>query len=287
MQKYYSSCLLAQQSELPLPNTLQLLNQPIRLPHAVRLPHAQQLPHAVRPPHAVPLPHAEQQPHVGRQPHAGRQLHVGQKLQFDHHDRLPHAVQKPKKPKKQKPPRKLNPSHAHSSVGFAPVKHQPPRIQQSAIRDNIDAFVDDLLQPFMFGPAPAAPTKATTTTPRTTVKHYIGGSSGPQTLTGYGAPSKATSGSCKIAKPMSNTIYVSMNSAHAKSTTCGRCVFIWCPSFGGCKGSPLQKAQIVDIFDGKADIAMSKGAFKIVVGKEPTKDNQKSIFMGMWNIISC
>jgi len=64
-------------------------------------------------------------------------------------------------------------------------------------------------------------------------------------------------------------------------------VFIWCPSFGGCKGSPLQKAEIIDVYDGKADIAMSKEAFKIVVGAYPTKTTQKSIFMGMWNIVTC
>ena len=67
-----------------------------------------------------------------------------------------------------------------------------------------------------------------------------------------------------------------------------RCVFLWCPSFGGCpSGSPLQKAQIVDIYDGSADIAMSTQVFKIVTGKPPTNGNLASVFMGMWNIRPC
>jgi len=204
----------------------------------------------------------------------------------------PPRTKKPKKPKKQKGSKSKSPSKSvANSIFNSPVKHleDPPRVQQSAIRDNIDSFVDDLLSPFLMGfgaPVPQ-PTRVTTTTERTTKKSFIGGGS-PQTLTGSGAPSHPSAGSCGITNPHSNTLFVTIHRKHADRSDCGKCVFLWCPSFGGCpSGSPLQKAQIVDIYDGSADIAMSTQVFKIVTGKPPTSGNLASVYMGMWNIRPC
>lgn len=199
----------------------------------------------------------------------------------------PPRTKKPKKPKGSKGGKgSKGKSPFNSPVGYSPVE-DPPRVQQSAIRDNIDAFVDDLLSPFLFGAPMPQPTRATTTTARTTKKSFIGGGS-PQTLTGVGAPSHPTAGSCGISNPHSNTLFVAIHKKHASKSDCGKCVFLWCPSFGGCpSGSPLQKAQIVDIYDGSADIAMSTQVFKIVTGKAPTNGNLASVFMGMWNIRPC
>ena len=71
---------------------------------------------------------------------------------------------------------------------YAPNYQQPPpRLQQSAIRDDVDAFVFDFLQPYEFTDSPPRTTQRTTTTKRPApVKQIIGGGQ-PQTLTG-GAP---------------------------------------------------------------------------------------------------
>lgn len=102
--------------------------------------------------------------------------------------RRPKPTKRPRPPKKVRPPKKTGAIRppSHSAMMGAPQK-QPPRVQQSAIRDNIDMFVEDLLSPFLFGAPPPPPTRKTTTTERTTVKQHIGGGK-PQTLTGFGVP---------------------------------------------------------------------------------------------------
>jgi len=109
--------------------------------------------------------------------------------------------------------------------------------------------------PFQFGGPVAQPTKSTTTTEMTTKKVNIGSSS-PQSLTGLASPTDPTKGTCSISQPQDTKLFVAINERFAKDV-CGKCVFIWCPSFSGCKGNPLPKVQIVSTFSGPADIALS------------------------------
>jgi len=210
----------------------------------------------------------------------------------------PKTTQPPrtKKPKPSKPPKPSKASKpkggkkkkvAHDDMGAAPSFSAPSffggpaTVQESESKHNaLDAFVFDMLQPYQMPEAPTqAPTTTTTKAPKVT---DIG--SGMKTITGYGAPSSPTSGSCNTTNPKDKKLYAAINK-NLNSNACNMCVFLYCPTFSGCAGGPM-KIQIVDEFTGEGDFALSNEAFRQITGKT-TKKEKEALYRSTFQIMQC
>lgn len=169
---------------------------------------------------------------------------------------------------------------------FNPFEDPSPvndRVMGGASGAQFDSWIQGILAPVLITEKPK-PTTTTTTQEPTTKKTAIGGSF--QTLTGLGAPSSVNGGVCQVT-PVSNTIYAAINSNIGSQSDCGRCMFVYCPTFVGCRGQPISKVQIVDVFEGNGDVALSQAAFKLGVGLPNTASNKAKLYQGVYSFVSC
>jgi len=182
----------------------------------------------------------------------------------------------------------------HDAPSNSPIfeQHMAAPVMESPVKDRnlgatgaqFDSFIMDFLSPFLIEDPVTTPRTTTTRAPRTTKKTMIGGSSF-MSFTGYGAPENPSSGVCRISPK--STIYAAISSAVGSREDCGKCVFVWCPSFSGCKGAPIGKVQIVDVYDGPGHIALSQAAFKAAIGLPSTKGNKMKTYQGTYSFTSC
>ena len=99
------------------------------------------------------------------------------------------------------------------------------------------------------------------------------------------APSSASSGTCGVRKLKNPKLFASVNKK-LKSNGCGWCVFIYCPSFSGCSGSPM-KVEVVSEHEGSGDFALSPDAFKIATGKGLSKRDREALYKSTTRFVSC
>lgn len=199
----------------------------------------------------------------------------------------PRPSRKPKPPKTKKPKKQPQRDAGFESNFEAPSFFGgggPAPLQESSSGHNaLNSFVFDILSPFEIPAAAPVTTPRTTTT--TTLPTYTDIGVGFKAITGNGAPNSAYGGSCKVQQPRDTSLYASINK-ELKANACGWCVFIYCPSFSGCSGTPL-KIQIVNEHKGAGDFALSKEAFKLITGKSLSAKDRAGQYKSTVQIMGC